>query len=334
MEWLKVLIGFTPVVIFLLFLMVFDSFKLVSERFVIKAMLLGGLAAISCFLINQWLYAQLQVRFYIYTNYWAPLVEELFKSLIIIYYLRRAKIGFLIDAAIIGFAAGTGFAIIENIDRFRNFDLPLADWILRGFGTAVMHGATTALFAIISKYFIDRFKSTRLYLLVPGLILALSIHSIFNQLLFWPEMLIFAQLILLPAFFFFIFISSEKALYQWLDINLDAEVGLLSFLNSGKISRSRVGEYFEGIKDVFPGEKIADMLCYLKIYLELTVRAKGLLLMQQNGFSISLDGDVEEKLKELKFLEISIGKTGKRAMAAIFRADPLNLWQINLLKDR
>ena len=76
------------------------------------------------------------------------------------------------------------------------------------------------------------------------------------------------------------------------------------------------------------------MICYLRIYLELSIRAKGVLLMQENGFKVTLDANIREKLEELKFLEKSIGKTGKRAMASIFRADTKDLWQLYLLYQK
>jgi len=333
MEWLKILSGFTPVVIFLSILFAYDSFKLVNYKLVIKILLLGGLAALICLYLNQWLNAHFQFSFMLHSRYVAPLLEELLKSLVIVFYLRQAKIGFLLDAAIIGFASGTGFAIIENLYHIHTTNRPLYQWILWGFGTAVMHGVTTAIFAIISKYFIDRFRSVPYYLFLPGFVSAVSIHALYNHLIFSPEVLILIQLIIFPVLFWIVFKRSERALYHWLEVGLDAEVGLLEFLASGKISRTRVGEYLRDLKKVLPGEKVVDLLCYLRLYLELGIRAKGMLLMQQSGFQLHPDIDVREKIDELKFLEKSIGKTGKRAIGAIFRADPVELWQFHLLKS-
>jgi hypothetical protein len=95
-----------------------------------------------------------------------------------------------------------------------------------------------------------------------------------------------------------------------------------------------VGQYLQSLKDVFSGEIIADMICYLRIYLELSIRAKGILLMQQNGFEIAMDPGIKEKLDELKYLEKSIGKTGKRALAVVYRADPKELWQLYMLYNK
>ena len=334
MEWLKILSGFTPVVIFLSILLAFDSFKLVSYKLVTKVLLLGGMAAVFSLFLNQWLNESLQISFILYVRYAAPFLEEFLKSLVVVFYLRSSKIGFLLDAAIIGFTVGTGFAIIENLYNYQTSEISLSEWILRGFGTAVMHGVTTAIFALIAKYFIDRYRSTASYLFLPGFVSSVSIHSLYNHLVVPLEILIFIQLIIFPILFWIVFKRTEKAMHHWLEVGLDAEVGLLAYLVSGKISRTKAGEYLEDLKKVFPGEKVADMLCYLRLYLELGIRAKGILLMEQSGFQLSPDDDVREKLDELKFLEDSIGKTGKRAIAAIFRTDPVEIWQIHLLKDR
>ena len=49
----------------------------------------------------------------------------------------------MIDAAIYGFAVGAGFAFIENIYYLHSLEHhKIVVWIIRGLGTAVMHGGT------------------------------------------------------------------------------------------------------------------------------------------------------------------------------------------------
>src|SRR5206468_4167920 len=45
----------------------------------------------------------------------APFVEEAFKSLVLVYLVRRGKLAYFVDGAIYGFAVGIGFAIIEDL---------------------------------------------------------------------------------------------------------------------------------------------------------------------------------------------------------------------------
>src|SRR5512136_318552 len=46
---------------------------------------------------------------------YAPIVEEIAKSVILVYYVRRSDFTYFVDGAIYGFAAGTAFAVFENM---------------------------------------------------------------------------------------------------------------------------------------------------------------------------------------------------------------------------
>ena len=82
------------------------------------------------------------------TRYAAPVTEETLKAVFIVVMLRRRRVGFLVDGAILGFAVGTGFALVENLEHLGHSSAgSVLFWISRGFGTAVLHGATTAVFA-------------------------------------------------------------------------------------------------------------------------------------------------------------------------------------------
>ena len=80
-----------------------------------------------------------------------------------------------------------------------------------------------------------------------------------------------------------------------------------------------------------PGEVIADMLCLLRLYVELSMRAKGVLLMQGAGFRVAEDPEIKEKFDELKYLENSIGKTGHLAIAPFLHKSSRDLWQLHML---
>jgi len=333
-DLIKLLTGLIPVIIFLAVLIAFDSFKLVKYRIILQTVLFGALAALLSLYINQGILRQFDIPYLRYSRYGAPFIEETLKAVILVYYFRSAKIGFMVDAAIFGFAAGAGFAIVENIFRLQAETLNPLAWLVRGLGTAVMHGATTAIFAVISKYLIDRHMKLHSAIYLPGLGAAFLIHSFFNHLLIRPDYITMIQLVSLPLLFWVIYTRSEKSLHNWLELGIDSEFELLEFLTSGTISQTKMGEYLASLKTVIPGEKIVDMICYLRVYLELSICAKGLLLMQQHGYKLDLDEENRDKLEELKYLQQSIGKTGQRALAVIYRAEPKELWQIFLLKGR
>jgi len=70
------------------------------------------------------------------------------------------------------------------------------------------------------------------------------------------------------------------------------------------------------------------------VRLELSIRAKGILLMRQSGFEAPPDPEVEERFTELTYLEKSIGRTGLRALNPVFSISDRDLWQYHMLAGR
>jgi hypothetical protein len=76
---------------------------------------------------------------------------------------------------------------------------------------------------------------------------------------------------------------------------------------------------------------LADILCYLRLHVELAMRAKSLLLMREAGFEVAPDEDTRRRFDELRYLEKSIGATGKLAVMPLLRTSSRDLWQLQLL---
>ena len=79
---------------------------------------------------------------------------------------------------------------------------------------------------------------------------------------------------------------------------------------------------------------VVDMLCYLRLYTELALRAKGILMMRENGLDAPVGERTREKFVEMEFLEDSIGKTGVLAMRPFLHMTRKDLWQLYVLDDR
>ena len=93
----------------------------------------------------------LPIGFSNYSRFVAPWIEEALKALAIVALFAFNRIGYKLDAVISGFAIGAGFSVVENIFYLWRFpDLSAPVWMVRGLGTAVMHGTTTAVLAAIA----------------------------------------------------------------------------------------------------------------------------------------------------------------------------------------
>jgi RsiW-degrading membrane proteinase PrsW (M82 family) len=340
----RIAISILPVIVFLVLLIYMDSFKLVKISLVVQSIIAGISAAVVSYFINRYILNNSPVQLTTYTMYISPMIEESLKASFIIYLLAKGKVGFMIDGAIYGFAIGTGFAIIENIYYLNALnESNLIIWFIRGCGTAVMHGSTIAIFAIITKNIMDRKNEFKLYQIIPGflfvilynlfpgLVFAYGLHSFFNHFVVSPIILTLIQLISLPLVIAFVFYRSEHILKEWMETGMDTDVELLEQINEGKLSSTHVGVYLSSLEKNFAGPVIADMLCYVKNHIELSIQAKGVLLMKQAGVPVEIDGETKDKLKEIKYLEKSIGLTGKRAISLMLPNSTRDLWQLYML---
>jgi RsiW-degrading membrane proteinase PrsW (M82 family) len=325
-------VGLAPVLSFLAALLYLDSYKLVSMRAVVGVAACGLLAAVACYELNGTLLRVSGLDVETYTRFAGPVVEELVKGLIVVALIRAHRIGFLVDAAIFGFAVGTGFAIVENIYYQRLIpDAGMGIWIVRGFGTAVMHGGTTAIFAMMGLAILERERRAALYAFLPGFALAVALHSAFNHMYGSPRLSTLAVLIVLPPLLFLVFQRSERSVADWLGQGFDADAQTLESINSGRFSDSPTGRYLDSLKQRFKGPVMADLLCYLRLYTELALRAKGILMMRETGFDVPVDDETRAKFTEMRYLEKSIGKTGLLAIQPMRHMSQKDLWQLYML---
>lgn len=325
-------VGLLPVLAFLGVLLWIDSYKLVSLRKVLATIGAGALVAAGCYGVNLALLGALPVDFGTYSRFVAPVVEEALKAVLIVWLVRRHAIGFPVDAAIYGFAIGAGFAVIENIYYLGIFqDAHIAVWVVRGFGTAIMHGGATAIFAMVAHALAEHRQRQGPAEFLPGLLAAIVVHSLYNQFLFAPVYSTLGVLLLLPPVIFIVFERSEHMLQRWLAVDFDADTQLLALLNSGGLQDSRLGRHLEFVKQHFPPELVADMLCYLRLHVELSMRASAMLLMRESGLQPEPDPEVRAMVEEMRFLERSIGKTGQHALKPFLRLSSRDLWQLYML---
>jgi RsiW-degrading membrane proteinase PrsW (M82 family) len=328
----KGIVGLLPVLIFLVVLVWMDSYKLIRLRSVLAVIVLGGATAWMAMYVNGWLIGLLDWPLQPYSRYVSPLVEELLKAAVIVFLFRSNRIGFLVDAAIMGFAVGAGFALVENFHYLQHLgSAHLAVWVVRGFGTAIMHGGAAAIFAIVSQTLTERQMNINPVRYLPGLVVAALVHSIFNHFLVAPVLQALGTVLLLPPLLQLVFQRSARAMHRWLELDFDADARLISMITSGEFSESRIGRFLDDLRKKFDGPVVVDMLCYLRIYTELALRAKGVLMMRENGLDAPVGERTKAKFEELAFLEQSIGKTGLLAMKPFLHMTRKDLWQMYVL---
>src|SRR5262249_47193002 len=151
--------------------------------------------------------------------------------------------------------------MIENLWYLQSLsDANYSAWLVRGFGTAVMHGGATALFAAAShemneRQFVGDATQYRFnaFLFLPGFIAAYVLHSAFNHLAHVPTLAMALTLLLVPLALFFILSRSERATQHWIKTDRDAHRTALDAIRGGRFAESEQGRRLKAIAARFQG---------------------------------------------------------------------------------
>ncbi len=314
----NVALAFFPVILFLGILVLMDSFKLARPSAIASALAWGIVAALLGAAIYTMLGPLLPLSSSGYSRFVAPLIEESLKAVFIAYLMLRRRIGFPVDAAQLGFAVGTGFAVVENYEYLRVLsEAGTVLWAVRGLGTAMLHGAATAIFAMLSQTARERHSEKGLVVFLPGWLAAVAIHAAFNLLPISPVAMTATLLIVLPLIVLWVFQRSEQATREWVGAGLDLDLMLHETFASDALAYTRFGTYLQELRRRFPGTVVVDMLCLLRVELELSIQAKAVLIARDAGVAMPEHPDARAAVEEIRYLRSSIGRTGLLALAPV-----------------
>jgi RsiW-degrading membrane proteinase PrsW (M82 family) len=332
---INVAIALVPVVVFLVLLWFMDSFRLVRPVSVASAILYGVGVAVAVLMLHQWLIQVHQVPPGVLSRYIAPLTEETAKAVFVAVLIATARVGFLVDAAVLGFAVGAGFALFENFTYLGSLtDAAVVVWVVRGLGTAMLQGATTAIFAMLAKTYADQHRDRLALAFLPGLAAAMAIHSAYNHRFLPPVAQTLLLLIVLPLLVLWVYARSERSTRDWIGAGLDLDMELLSLVTSETFAVTQFGRYLQELRARMPGPVVADMFCLLRVELELSVQAKAMLLARQNGLEVPVDDDLAASLEERRYLQHSIGTVGLLALKPLQVTSYRDTWHRHLLQQR
>ncbi|HEX4320304.1 MAG TPA: PrsW family glutamic-type intramembrane protease [Acidobacteriaceae bacterium] len=331
-ELVRGALALVPVILFLAALRALDSYKLVSSRTVASALVAGALAAAVCYGINTVVFQQFPRYGDEYSRFGAPIVEESAKAVYWIFLIATVRVAFMADSAICGFAVGAGFALIENIFYLQVLQgQGVGIWIVRGFGTAIMHGGVAAIGATISAYLLDSRQWHGVRLFAPGMVAAIVLHSFFNQSVQSPVVSMVLAVVGVPLVLGSVLYLSEQSLRRWLGGKMDRDIDMLDIIGSTEFQQTRVGSYLMSLQEAFPPELRGDMLSLLQLTTELSMRAKGDLMLREAGVEVAPDPELDSLFAELRYLEKNIGPTGMLAVRPLLSQTPRDLWEMHRL---
>lgn len=275
--------GFVATAVPLLFLYLVRRLDLYASgtfQAVVMSFLWGGLAFVLSFFVNNTV-----LNLVSYTTlvvFAAPIIEEILKSLVLIYHVRQPDFTYFVDGAIYGFAAGTAFAVFENMLYLSNgaggsASLTLA--VSRAFSVSLMHGTSSALVGIALGRFRFGRGSTKLAALLAGWIAAIGFHMLFNYVVtFWQGSWLLATAVFLGiggvitiVLFIFWGLVEER---HWLRETLNLELGVSAGETAVIQEMASLKKLLSPIAQRFGEEKRQQAETFLRLQAQLGLKQK------------------------------------------------------------
>lgn len=326
MIWLY-LLSAVPLALFLVLLLLMDSFSLTRWSTLLQCIAAGVLmCAVS------WLICRIPAIGG--SKLLVSIVEESCKGAILYMLIARNKVGLLGDATIYGSAIGAGFGLLSNVLYLTaHGGADLFHTVFLGFEAAVMHIGTTSELAMLlimvhqGKY--GETQRAKTIGTVIGFCVAFLIHYVHALEPINPIVLTLLLIVFFVVSKRSLFEKNSKFVHDWLDAGIGNEVGLLAALRRGEFTTTQAGEYLLQLKERFDPETFFDMYCYIQNYLELSIAARSNLILKEAGMSPVHDPVNQDRLREISVLRKRIGPTAELALRPIVDRNQVNAWALN-----
>lgn len=331
-----------PVLVMLAIFVWLDAFRLMSLVEIMTLLFLGGGAALLAYPISGRFIDTLPIGFNNYSRFVAPWIEEALKAIIMIGLFRFNRIGYKLDAVISGFAIGAGFSVIENILYLTIFPFYGAGtWLVRGLGTAVMHGTTLAVVAATAHELAER--ETReaagefdfhLWWFLPGYLAAVAIHTTFNQFPDRPLLAMMGAAILAPIVLIAIFHFGTAEAERWLVAEYAEHKAQLEILRAGNWPDSPSGQKIAALANRVGPQAAQRMRRYWELQAWLVAEAEETMIEQAEGKVEFDEGEIRAVFEELAGLRRALGKSTFVAFNALLPFSRNDYWEVSELKER
>ena len=322
-----------PVVIYIVVVYVLDNFALISVKRLLLLVLCGMGAALVCFGLFQLTGLFLSESLSDYVN---PVLEEAVKAIPLLILARRKKIAFFIDSVICGAAVGGGFSILENLFYLLLGDtLGMGTILFRGLEVALIHMGCSAIVAAALMFAVrlDGRRRARLeikrkdvWMAIFLLLAAPALHVAHNAFHFNPMMQFLAVFGAMAGLLVWTYQYDGDMIHRWLDKGLDKQVDLFRSIQEGNLSQTKTGEFLLSVKDSFAPEVFFDVICYVKLNVELSIAAKSRFMLREAKLDLPLDEEqartIRDQYEEYRLLEKRLGQSARLTIAPVVKFYP------------
>lgn len=335
-------VALIPVLVMLGVFVWLDAFGLMSWKEVLVLLVLGAVGALAAYPISGRMLDTLPIGFSLYSRFIAPWIEEAIKAVLMIILFRLNRIGYKLDAVISGFAIGAGFSVVENILYLTFFpEYGTGTWLVRGFGTAIMHGTTLAVLAAIAHEFAER--ETRaaagdydfsLLWFVPGYGVAVALHTAFNQFPDQPLVAMMGAVVIAPIALIGILSLGTAEAQRWLASECEVHRAQVEALRAGQWPKGAAGEKVAALASRFDGETAKRVRRYWELQAWLVAEAEETLMEEAGGDAVYDPDAIRAAIEEMDGLKRAFGASKMTALQSVLPFSRNDHWEVNELRQR
>lgn len=343
MQFVALLIATIIPFIVLMVIRALDLYQTGGFRSVALCFVWGGVAYGLAYVANRHVYFQGWLSYENVVRYFAPVAEEIFKALILVYLVRRPQFTYFVDGAIYGFASGMGFAILENYQYIQQSpDDGLGTAVARVLSVNLMHATATALVGATLGQARFRRAGGLLASLFGSLLLSMCLHSLFNNLNSRPEIsgpvLLYSTAIGLGgvgavAFVIFRGLAEQKA---WIEEKLGM-ADRVTAQEAKVVQRMEdVGELLKPLREMF-GDKKADQIeKFVTLQAQLGIKRKTLEKLPDEKMRLAVEKDMDKLRAEMNQARQSVGPYIMFSVRRLFPPEDSPLYDLlqNRLQER
>jgi RsiW-degrading membrane proteinase PrsW (M82 family) len=259
----------------------------------------------------------------------APVLEEVLKGLILLYFIRLPKFTYSVDGALYGFATGIGFAIFENFEYAVN-DPSIPSVILRIFSANLVHASSTAIIGIaLGVFHLGRTRSRGLVLAL-GLLLAVGQHMFFNiMIVHTASPLIAIGIGILGAVFIYLVMQRGKRQAQkW----IEQKLGIDDRVTPGEVAAvdrlPSMDDLLLPVLERFGPETASKVEKLLYLQARLGIKRKTLESFQKDAMMRNaVETEIREMQTEMDEARRDIGAYAMLFVRGLFTEEMVSIWE-------
>ncbi|MBI4321384.1 MAG: PrsW family intramembrane metalloprotease, partial [Chloroflexi bacterium] len=317
--------------IFLYLVRWLDLYASGSFKIVLVSLGWGIVAFAGAFYVNTFIMQF--IGFTLLVTFGAPIVEEILKSSLMVYLVRRSDFTYFVDGAIYGFAAGSAFAVLEGLLYMSRAGAGegLIVVLSRAFSTSLMHGSASALVGVsLGRMRFGRGLS-RLASVPVGWAMAMALHITFNNIVSGEPglmTLVLATAIglgglgLTVAFIMWGLGEERRWLRETLGLNVGVSAGEAAVVQQ----MSDLDLLLAPIGERFGADKRKQVEEFLRLQAQLGLKRKAQEMTQDTGLRDELAGQVAALREQMDVLRRGVGVYCMSYVRSILPPETEPLW--------